>query len=200
MIAVITGDIINSREAKAQEWLPILKSVLNQYGKEPKQWEIFRGDSFQLEVRPVEAVKAALHIKASIKQLSNLDAQIAVGLGEKEYQAKKITESNGSAFINSGECFEEQKKQTLAVRSPNPQLNEQINLLLALALLTVNKWSKTTALVVKTALENPTKNQVELAEILDKKAQSSISEALTRGGFDEIMRLEKRYRKLIKSL
>ena len=199
MIAVITGDIINSREEKAQEWLPILKSVLNQYGKEPEQWEIYRGDSFQLEVKPEEALKAALHIKAGIKQQSNLDARMAIGLGEKEYKAEKITESNGSAFVNSGECFEEQKKQTLAVRSPNAQVDEQINLLLELALLTIDNWSKTTALVVKTALENPKKNQVELAKTLDK-AQSSISEALTRGGFDEIMRMEKRYRDLIKSL
>ena len=199
MIAIITGDIINSREGKAQEWLPILKSVLNQYGKEPKQWEIYRGDSFQLEVKPAEALKVALHIKASIKQRSNLDARMAIGLGEKEYQAKKITESNGSAVVNSGECFEEQKKQTLAVRSPNTQMDEQINLLLELALLTIDNWSKTTALVVKIALENPMKNQVELANML-KKAQSSISEALTRGGFDEMMRMEKRYRDLIKSL
>lgn len=199
MIAIITGDIINSREGKAQEWLPILKSVLNQYGKEPKQWEIYRGDSFQLEVKPAEALKVALHIKASIKQRSNLDARMAIGLGEKEYQAKKITESNGSAFVNSGECFEEQKKQTLAVRSPNTQMDEQINLLLELALLTIDNWSKTTALVVKIALENPMKNQMELANML-KKAQSSISEALTRGGFDEMMRMEKRYRDLIKSL
>jgi len=124
---------------------------------------------------------------------------MAIGLGEKEYQAKKITESNGSAFVNSGECFEEQKKQTLAVRSPNTQMDEQINLLLELALLTIDNWSKTTALVVKIALENPMKNQMELANML-KKAQSSISEALTRGGFDEMMRMEKRYRDLIKSL
>lgn len=200
MTAVITGDIINSREEKAEDWLPILKSVLNHYGQEPKQWEIFRGDSFQLEVPPEEALKAALHIKAGIKQLSRLDVRMAIGLGDKDHTATKITESNGTAFVNSGECFEEQKKQTLALRSPDAPLDEQLNLMLELALLTIDNWSTTTALVVKTVLENPGKNQMELAKIAQKKHQSSISEALSRGGYDPIMRMEKRYRKLIKSL
>jgi hypothetical protein len=32
-----------------------LKSVLNAYGNEPKDWEIYRGDSFQLVVDPADA-------------------------------------------------------------------------------------------------------------------------------------------------
>lgn len=199
MTAVITGDIINSRAQKASEWLPILKKVLNYYGQTPGQWEIYRGDSFQLELAPQEALKAALYIKASIRQTSNLDVRMAIGIGDKTHQAQKITESNGSAFIHSGECFETLKKQTLAVKSPNPELDESINLLLALALLTINNWSTVTSLVVKTSIENPQKNQKELATLLGK-SQSNISETLKRAGFEEVIRLEDKYRTLINEL
>ncbi|MEQ6122302.1 SatD family protein [Reichenbachiella sp. MALMAid0571] len=199
MTAVITGDVINSRMEKASEWLPLLKGVLNQYGSTPSQWEIFRGDSFQLELEPEEALRAAMHIKTGVKQATHLDVRIAIGIGEKTHQAKKITESNGSAFVHSGECFETLKKQTLAIKSPNPELDETINLLLALALLTMNNWSTVTSLAVKTALENPQKNQKELAALLSK-SQSNISETLKRAGFEEITRLEEKYRTLIKRL
>jgi len=199
MTAVITGDIINSRAQKASKWLPILKKVLNKYGQTPGQWEIYRGDSFQLELAPQEALKAALYIKASIRQTSNLDVRMAIGIGDKTHQAQKITESNGSAFIHSGECFETLKKQTLAVKSPNPKLDEAINLLLALALLTINNWSTVTSLVVKASIENPQKNQKELAALLGK-SQSNISETLKRAGFEEVIRLEEKYRTLINEL
>ena len=49
-VAIITGDIIDSRKVKPETWLPALKMALSTYGKEPKHWEIYRGDSFQLEI------------------------------------------------------------------------------------------------------------------------------------------------------
>lgn len=199
MTAVITGDISNSRQGEPAEWLTLLKQVLNQYGQEPKQWEIFRGDSFQIELSPELALSAAIHIKATIKQIATLDVRMAIGIGEKTHRAKKVTESNGPAFVRSGECFEALKKQNLAIKSSNPETDQLINLLLALALLTMNHWSAVVSSVVKTVLENPEKNQEELAALLDR-SQSTISEALKRAGFDEIMRMEQKYRDLMKSL
>ena len=45
MKAIITGDIVNSRSVDAKKWLLKLKKVLNLFGNEPKDWEIYRGDS-----------------------------------------------------------------------------------------------------------------------------------------------------------
>src|SRR5680860_726664 len=115
MIAIITGDIINSRNVDAQKWMPELKTVLNKYGSEPKTWEIYRGDSFQIETLPIDALKAAILIKSTIKQFKALDVRLAIGIGEKTYESEKITESNGSAFVYSGEAFEKLKKQTLSI-------------------------------------------------------------------------------------
>ena len=73
MEAIITGDIINSREVEPNEWMPVLKKVLNKFGKEPKSWEIFRGDSFQLNTSPENSLEAAILLKAEIKQWKILD-------------------------------------------------------------------------------------------------------------------------------
>lgn len=199
MIAVITGDIFNSRSRPAEKWLPLLKEVLGQYGKEPHQWEIFRGDSFQLIIPPKNAVLGALHIKAAIKQLKDLDVRLAIGLGEQDHKAKNISESNGSAFVRSGECFEALKKQNLGILTGDPEKDQVLNLLFSFALLTINNWSPTVATAIKAFFEHPEKNQTELAKLLDK-SQSSLSEAFKRGGFDEILRLDEFYRNQLKSL
>jgi len=199
MIAIITGDIINSREGEVEKWLTPLKNTLNYYGEEPKEWEIFRGDSFQLSIPPERALLAAIHIKSTIKQIKSQDVRMAIGIGEEKYNSSKITESNGSAYIRSGDCFESLKKQTLAIKSNNENLNQSINIMLSLSLLTANNWSSTVAKVIKIAIENSEKKQKNLAQILNK-SQSSVSEALKRGGFEEIMNMNNLYKTKISKL
>jgi len=188
MIAILTGDIKNSSEHKASTWLPLLKEVLSHYGQEPKDWEIYRGDSFQLQTTAEVALKAAIHIKASIKQIRHLDVRIGIGLGEKNYDAPKITESNGPAFVRSGACFENLKKQNLGLQTSNERFDGHINLLLALALLTMDDWTPAISKTVKCAMENPELNQKELASLLNK-SQGNISEELSKAGFDEVQKM-----------
>ncbi|MGB3776328.1 MAG: SatD family protein [Leeuwenhoekiella sp.] len=199
MIAIITGDIVNSREGNVEEWINLLKTTLNQYGGEPKHWEIYRGDSFQMATDPEQALLAAIHTKATIKQLKQLDVRMAIGIGEISYRPAKITESNGTAFIRSGACFESLKKQTLAVQTGEENLDLSLNIMLSLSLLIADHWSPTVASVIKMTLENPKLNQMEVAHLLDK-SQSSVSEALKRGGFEEIMALNKYYKMKIATL
>nr|WP_299205745.1 SatD family protein [uncultured Brumimicrobium sp.] len=200
MIAVITGDIINSRLVEPSLWLPNLKEILNTIGKEPQDWEIYRGDSFQLKVDAKNALYVALIIKASIKEDKNLDVRMAIGIGKIEYPTKKITESNGSAFVHSGECFDVMKRETLMVRSSNQEFDHIVNLLLSLATLTINSWTPATSEIIKTTLIYPNKSQKELAEFLNKKSQGNISEHLKRGGYDEILRLHNYYKEKIVAL
>lgn len=199
MTSIITGDIINSKKSDPQKWLKALKTILNSFGKSPLAWEIYRGDSFQLEVPPKQALKACILIKATIKQFDNIDVRLAIGVGEKTYKSKNITESNGSAFINSGECFENLKKTTLAIKSPFELFDTSINIMLELAQLTINNWTKTSAILVKTTLENPDLNQNQLAEIFNK-TQGNISQGLKRAGFDEILKLLHYYKTQIQNL
>lgn len=199
MVGIITGDIINSKTSDPNIWLNTLKSILNRYGNEPKQWEVFRGDSFQLETKPEQALEAAFLIKATIKQFKNIDVRLAIGIGYKTYESEKITESNGSAFVNSGECFEDLKKTTLAVKSPFESFDTTMNLMFDLALLTIDSWTATSAKLIKTALEHPDFNQEQLAKLYGS-TQSNISKGLKRGGIDEILKLLNYYNSQVKTL
>ena len=67
MKAVLTGDIIGSRTINAQIWLTRLKEVLDEYGEKPKNWNIYRGDSFQVITKAEDALRIAFLIKATIK-------------------------------------------------------------------------------------------------------------------------------------
>ncbi len=199
MIAVITGDIIHSSKRNPELWLEVLKSVLQKYGDSPGTWDVYRGDSFQLEVKPNLAFLAAIHIKASIMQMTPLNARIAIGLGQISHRAGKITESNGSAFIRSGQCFEQLNKRNLGVITGDEMVDNTLNLMFDLALLTFDSWSARVAEMVKTAIENDEFTQQELSKKMDI-SQSNISRGLKRAGYHEMDRLNIFYRKLILQL
>jgi len=192
MTAVITGDIIDSQRGQVDSWMEPLKRVLNAYGDTPKDWEIYRGDSFQLKVDVKTALLAAIHLKAAIKQTKVHDLRMAIGLGEESYSSARVSESNGSAFVHSGECFDSLKKKKLAIKSPRSAVDEPLNIMIQLALLTMDDWSQVVSTVIKTAIENPEKTQSEWAQLLDR-SQSNISEALSRGGYEEIMKMNDYY-------
>lgn len=195
MTSVITGDIINSQKEKPAIWLKPLKHALSKWGDTPKQWEIYRGDSFQLEVKnPANALRIAIQIKSSVKAVKNMDVRMAIGIGEKKYNAKKVSESNGSAFVSSGEMLEQLKilDLNLAVKSPNPVFDKEINLYLKLALLVMDRWTSTAAETINVALNHPDKSQAALGKLL-KIRQNTVSTRLKRARFEEIVEVIKMY-------
>src|SRR5690606_7349001 len=128
MIGVITGDIIESRKSKTPKtWLPTLKESLSKLSSNTKNWEVYRGDSFQMEFdKPEDAFLNATYIKACIKTIDNMDVRLAIGIGEKTYKGSKVSESNGEAFQYSGETLENLKKENLnlKIKTANSSLNE----------------------------------------------------------------------------
>ncbi len=201
MISIITGDIIKSRKSSATAWIDGLKRILNQHGSNPKNWEIFRGDEFQLEVsEPEEALRIALQIKAYLKTVK-LDARISIGVGDKNYDADTISESNGTAFARSGERFEQLRKQknTLAINTGNADFDSQMNLMLRLGQTFMNNWLVQSAEFILMAIENPTLSQDEMGLKL-KITQAAVSRRRKRAQFDLLLELENHYKQKIKSI
>jgi len=196
MIAVITGDVIDSKKNAPGIWLTPLKEELNRIGKTPKTWQIYRGDSFQVVIsKPEDALLVAMKLKASLKAVKGINVRMAIGIGKRTYNAAKVTESNGSAFVNSGEKFEtlKQEKQNLAVKSDSAEFDKEMNLYLKLALIAMNNWTVNTAEIVSVAMENPDKSQQQLGQMVGIK-QSAISTRLRRAYYEEIMEVNEMYK------
>jgi len=200
MTSIITGDIISSREIKSPDtWMGPLKNLFEQIGPYPAVWDIYRGDAFQLEIaNPAEALWVALRIKALVKSKAGVGARMAIGIGNKDYTASRITESNGEAFILSGERYEKLKKEktSLALETPWMEINRQLHVSIRLALIAVDSWSRSSAEFVTIRMDSPLLTQVQLAEKLGIR-QSSVSARQKRAYYDEIMELDLLYREMI---
>ncbi len=203
MVSIITGDIVNSRAVRNPEkWMVPLKQVFEIYGRNPAEWDIFRGDSFQLMLQsPAESFRAAIKIKAVIKSIKELDVRLAIGIGDVSYRAPRIAESNGEAFVFSGEQFENLKKmkQTIAIKTRWEQFDEEMNLYFKLILIAMDNWTRRSVEVVSLLLENETMPQQVIADKLGI-SQASVSERIKRSHINEIIETDKLFRKKIAML
>ena len=201
MICILTGDIKGSRKAKSKNWLAELKELFLQFGKNPADWEIYRGDEFQIEIKDCEeALLIAFQIKAFLRTIS-LDARMSIGIGEKTSKAKRISESNGSAFVYSGEAFDVMKKNkiNLLVQSADNQFNKDMNLLIRLGLSFMDNWLAQQAEYVLLAINNPKLSQEEMGEIL-KINQAAVSKRRKRANFDLMLEINQAYVEKLKML
>lgn len=200
MTSVITGDIIKSRNIKDQNiWMEQLKYALNTLSSDKSYYEIYRGDSFQYECKDVyDSFINAVYIKSCIKTIKGIDVRMSIGIGTKDYEGNTVSESNGEAFVYSGETFETLKKEkvNLKVKTKDFVLNEELNLYFKLALIAMDNWTTNSAEIVKLSIENPTMIQAELAKLIGI-SQDAVSKRQKRAYLDEILELDKLYRQKI---
>lgn len=212
MIAVITGDIIASRKLEDQDkWLIPLKNLLSTWGSKPIDWYLERGDFFQIQVaEPEDVLKKALEIKALVKKVvpldgrkktSSIDVRMAIGIGKKTYTGQSVAESNGPAFIYSGEKFDALKKENtkLGIKTAWQGFDEEMNLYLKLAGVFMDKWSVSSAELVQVVLQNPNITQEEIGEKLGIK-QSGVSRRWNRANAHEILDVNRMFQQKIKTL
>lgn len=186
MIAVLTGDIINSREVNAEEWQPKLKAYFDSVTNNDEKWAIYRGDSFQIQVNANEALNIAICIKSLIKTNPKIDVRIAIGIGDISFEEKKITESNGTAFVNSGDAFEMLKNNTLRLKTPYQEFDACFNPIFKLLSFIIDNWKPATSETIFYALTYRGLLQKEIAEKLQKD-RTTVNRALKRGAYEEIV-------------
>jgi hypothetical protein len=212
MIAVIKGDIVASRKLGNQAlWLKPLKNLLASWGENHKNWELHSGDFFQIEIaNPVEALQKMIEIKTVIKKVeptnktkksSTIDVRLALGIGEKTYSGESISENNGPAYIYSSEKFDVLKKEnvTIGIKTSWKMFDEEMNLYLKLTGILMDKWTVSSAELVQIVLNNPGITQEEIGKQIGIK-QNSVSGRWNRANANEILEVEKMYRKKIESL
>ena len=200
MIAIITGDIINSENHPSSQWIDLLKNYFNQFGASPMNWEIYRGDEFQLKVTEKNALFTAIRIKAMLKTIKGLDVRMGIGVGLETYVGTGVTESNGPAYQRSGRNFEtlKESKINLSIATGDTKNDRTLNLMLRLALDFMDDWSVVSAEIVKMSLDYPHYSQKEIAQQLGIK-QSAVSQRLKRARLDLVLDVLSYYKELITS-
>lgn len=203
MTSIITGDIVASRSThNPEEYLGKLRYALGVIQPQKSLWEIFRGDSFQVEIEnPEQAFWSAVYLKAVIKTIKNLDVRMAIGIGDKTFEAPRISESNGSAFIRSGEIFENLKKEktNLGIKTGEGFLDKELNTYFQLTLMAMDYWTINSAEVVQLTMENPSYNQEELGALIGIK-QNTVSERQKRAFWEELKVFNEVFSHKIKSI
>ena len=81
----------------------------------------------------------------------------------------------------------------------DPEFDAEMNMMLKLALLTINNWTQNSAEIAELLLENPDLKQTDIGRKLGI-TQSSVSERIQRGAVREILELEQYYCKRIKRI
>lgn len=198
MIAIITGDIINSENHPSSEWMNVLKEYFNRFGASPMNWEIYRGDEFQLKVTQKNALFTAIRIKSMLKAVKGVDVRMGIGIGLETYVGTGVTESNGPAYQRSGRNFESLKesKINLSIATGKPTQDRTLNLMLQLALDFMDDWSVVSAEIVTLVLDHPTDSQKEIAQKLGIK-QSAVSQRLKRARMDLVLDVLAYYEEVI---
>ena len=192
--AVLTGDIVKSREIAPRSLLiEALKEALN-IAKElhHAEYDLYRGDSFQMVVPSASAAAlVAIIIRSKLKLHSTVtsktwDGRISIGIGGITYRGEKITESDGPAFLLSGQGMDElsKKNRRLIIKAPWDQADRSLSLVTRFADDIVSNWSRYSA---ETAFYSLVYNESQsvLAERLGK-SQSTINERMATAKLDLI--------------
>ena len=197
MVAILTGDIVNSGNYSSEQWMPILKAHFTALGKSPIDWEIYRGDEFQIKIPVAKALKEAIHIKAILKKIKDLDVRIGIGIGEETYLGSGVSESNGLAYQRSGRTLEllKKTKTNMGIATGNVSIDRALNVVLKLALDFMDDWSVVSAEIIGMVLVRPEISQKEIAKKLGIQ-QSAVSQRFKRARLDLVLDVLSYYKEL----
>lgn len=185
-ISVISGDLVNSRRLDTSNYINGLHQLLTllQQASQVQRFEIFRGDAFQAEAKPTAGLLLAVYIRVALKAMdaAEWDARIAVGLGGRQMPATGY----GSAFVNSGSALDAMTKNCrLALKTDNHRTNAIVSDLLPMLDHVISCLSQAEARIVQARIFAGSNADVALQL---QKAASTVSAALKRAAYEEIMR------------
>lgn len=193
--AVLTGDIINSKEINDKSHLiSVLKEIFidnqNLFSFQ-NPFEIFRGDSFQAILKkPNDALRVCLLIKSGLiaKSPENQlwDARISIGISTVDFTNIDVKIANGKAFELSGEGLDaiKQKDVGLAILTDRKQLNSTLETINTLTDTILKRWRKNAAEVVYLSLLYKF-TQKEIALKLNI-SQSAVQQRFASAHFDAV--------------
>lgn len=198
-MAVITGDIVNSSLLSENQQETIQQRFSEIAGNDallkPK---FYRGDSFQVAVKPEAALSLALKFRIELRRMNeNNDVRTSVGIGEISSLNEDVLLAGGTAFERSGKKLDTLKKKGLRIiiTTGNTELDEELETYCILADSLLKDLTTVQANIVFYKLGNLP--QEKIAEIL-KITQPSVSKTLKAANWKAIEKFIKRYSQIIK--
>lgn len=198
IISVITGDIVNSSNLDDSQ-KRIVQDSVSQLNHEnillkPK---FFRGDSFQLAVKPEIALIFALKIRADLIRRNKItDVRVSIGIGEISFWNEDVLLSEGPAFERSGKKLDKLKELEvrIAITTGNKELDEELETYCFLVDVLLRSLSTVQANVLFYKLDKIP--QEEIGKLL-KVSQPSVSKTLKAANWKAIEKFIKRYTQII---
>ncbi len=220
IIGVLTGDLVKSGKLQSGEIIEVIgflkktfEALNKHFFKDRAKFEIYRGDSFQAILPyPEKSLLAAMIIRAGLRSIilrnriknksvnyAYTDARIAIGVGYVSYMSNNVVESQGEAFVKSGQLLDKLHKEheRIGIETVWDYLNEEFYVESKLADAIINRWTPFTAeAVYYYLLQN--KTQAQLAKIL-KISQPAVHKRLViQGNIKSIKVFIERFTELIK--
>lgn len=225
LVAVITGDIAGSTAVRNRALLnKALKEAFAALAKKDfglvRPFEIYRGDSFQGIVDPTQALRAALAVRARLRQwdapgpkaapkrasgqvsrnipLASLpDARVAIGIGTVAFRSAKVIESDGEAFRTSGRELDALTRVggRLAIATPWNEVDKEFAAMAKLLDALVSNWSSASAQAMFLHIAQGS-TQTEIAKKLGV-SQPAVHKRLANAGLDAVHAALHRYAELM---
>ena len=190
LVAVLTGDIVKSRQISQEAYDDLLYSLNNVLSFISEQhvnngFQLMRGDSSQLIVHdPINAFKYGLLIRLALKERDDdFDCRVSIGLGNNDVIRHQIGNSTGDAFTLSGMGLDSLKSRCLQVTSLDNEFNQRVGLLVDYADHQLSQITQRQAAIVQLKLRQPELIQQQIADLLNAQ-RVSISRSLKTARFD----------------
>jgi len=187
--AIFTGDIVNSSAmsrgelSAAFDRLAEAAEIIAAWQDAPTRLTRFRGDGWQLSVRPSLTFRAAMALRATVRRgAKTADTRIAIGIGPASLTGSDLADADGEALVASGHALDAMPRDRRLI-APNAPLALQCALPLADRLAT--GWTMRQAEVAYYMLAPDRPAQAALADSLGL-TQQSVQGHVTAAGLDEV--------------
>ena len=174
VIAVITGDIVDSRALSQSTFRQVmgnLESLLQVFqARSLCEFDIFRGDSFQLTTAAEQAATMATQIDLTLRSAEPaVEVRQCIGLGLGGAYQASVKRATGPAYLLSGHGLDEMKGRGLKVCSDNVPFQTHCDLMTRFFDSHLARLTAVQAAVVVAYLNEDNKSHEHLASVLDKK-------------------------------
>ncbi|MCH2057495.1 MAG: hypothetical protein MK214_12990 [Thalassotalea sp.] len=181
MIAVLTGDIVNSTKMSNETYSEVIKNLKDFLNEANEKYnaigEIYRGDEFQIQYPdPVYALKSTLLIKLAL-HLSEfspkpIQCTLSLAYGSHNIYSEKPNTSSGPVFIESGRGLEKTQRGELSVRFGHESDECEINLLTQFLNHLLKRLTKTQAELLCKYIESNFAEHKKIADITGTTRQN----------------------------